>query len=254
MNEIVKFLTDNWQLITSSPTPFALCATLFFGLGYWFVKRAYGKKIQLNKIRLNVVQDELARLENLLADERDDYSYHRAETDALRVDIERMSAIIAGEDPHDNEKEKDKGAIYKQIAGNPQVCPLLSMSLFLRQPEGEIEEAIKKAAPMKKLIFVVIFDPDHPTRSNLSYALGHFLQYQTTRKLVDQSFVCCMVPASNATAKALIPIEDALDNCRWVVLNIEGDVLRSESLYANPDEALARIRNVIDLIEPSLDG
>ena len=252
MDEIANFLIDNWQLITLTPTPFAVCSTLFFGLGYWFVKLVYGNKIQASNARITAIRDELARLENVLADERNDYTYHRSETDALRADIERMSAIIAGEDPHEN--EKDKGAIHKQIAGNPQACPLLSTHLFLRQPEGDIAEAIKKAASMNKLVFMVIFDPHHPTKSNLAYALGHFLQYQTTRKLVDQSFVCCMVPASNDTAKALIPVEDALDNCRWVVLNIEGDILRSESLYASPDEGLARIRKVIDLVEPSLDN
>ncbi len=249
MNEITIFLTDNWLIITTSPTLFALCSALFFGLGYWFVKLIYKKKIQSNKILLEAVRDELARLENVLADERNDYNYHRAETDALRADVERMSAIIAGEDPH--KSEKDQGAIHKQIAGNSQACPLLSTNLFLRQPEDGIEKAIKKAASMKKLVFVVIFDPDHPTKSNLAYALGHFLQYQTTRKLVDQSFVCCMIPVSNKTAKALIPVEDALDNCRWVVLNIQGDVLRSESLYANPDEGLARTREVIDIVESS---
>lgn len=251
MDAISIFLTNNWLIITSSPNLFALCSTFFFGLGYWFVKLIYKKKIQSSTTRLDAVRDELARIENVLADERCDYNYHIAETDALRADVERMSAIIAGEDPHKN--EKDKGAIYKQIAGNSQAYPLLSTNLFLRQPEDSIEKAIKKAASMKKLVFVVIFDPDHPTKSNLAYAVGHFLQYKTTRKLVDQSFVCCMVSVSDETAKALIPTEDALDNCRWVVLNIQGDVLRSESLYANPDEGLARTREVIDIVEPSLD-
>lgn len=252
MDEVANFLIDNWLLIIASPTPYALCSTLFFGLGYCFVKLIYGKKIQVNNLRLTAIRNELARIEHVLADERDDYIYHRSEADALRADIERMSTIIAGEDPHEN--EKDKGAIHKQIAGNPQACPLLCTHLFLRQPEADIEKAIKKAASMKKLVFIVIFDPNHPSKSNLAYALGHFLRYQTTRKLVDQSFVCCMVPASNETAKALIPMEDALDNCRWVVLNIEGDILRSESLYADPDEGLARIRKVINLLEPSLDN
>ena len=252
MDEIANFLIDNLLLIIASPTPFAVCSTLSFFLGYRVVKLIYGKKIQANKSHLSAMYDELARLESVLADERDDYIYHRSESDALRADIEQMSAVIAGEDPHEN--KKDRGAIHKQIAGNPRACPLLSTHLFLRQPEGDIDEAIKKAASMKKLIFIVIFDPSHPTKSNLAYALGHFLQYQTTRKLVDQSFVCCMIPASDKAAKALIPMEDALDNCRWVVLNTEGEILRSESLYASPDEGLARIRKVIDLIEISLDS
>jgi hypothetical protein len=252
LDEIAKFLIENWRPITVSPLPFALSSVFFFGLGYWLVKLIYKKKVQENSARLTTVRDELARLEKVLTDERNDYNYHRAETDALRADIERLSAIIAGEDLHEN--ENDKGAIHKQIAGKPQLCPLLSTNLFLRQPEDNIDEAIKKARLMKKLVFMIIYDPDHPTKSNLAYALGHFLQYQTTRKLVDQSFVCCMVPVSNETAKALIPAEDDLENCRWIVLNVKGDILCSESLHANPDEGLARIRKVIELVEPSLDS
>ena len=247
MEIINTLLIDNWLLVQTHPMSFALCALLFLGLGHRFSKHIYGKRNRLSQSRLTNVRDELARLENVLADEREDFNYHRAEADALRIDIERLSAIINGEKPLDS--DADKGAIHKQIAGNTQTNQLLSAHLFLRRPENCFDDAMKKAAIMNKLLFVIIYDPEHPTKSNLSYSLGHFLQYQTTRKLVDQSFVCVLVPVLDETAKALVPGEDALENCRWVVLNEAGDVLRSESVYPNADEGLSRTREVIEHTE-----
>jgi len=247
LETINTLLMDNWLLVAAHPMSFVLCALLFLGLGYLFSNHVYGKRNRTSQSRLANARDELARLENVLADEREDFNYHRAEADALRIDIERLSAIISGEKPLDS--DADQGAIHKQIAGNTQTNQLLSAHLFLREPEHCIEEAMKKASVINKLLFVIIYDPAHPTKSNLSYSLGHFLQYQTTRKLVDQSFVCVLVSVLDETAKALVPGEDALDNCRWVVLNEAGDVLRSESVYANADEGLIRTREVIEHIE-----
>jgi hypothetical protein len=57
-----------------------------------------------------------------------------------------------------------------------------------------------------------------------------------------------LVGSSDEIAKTLVPEEDALENCRWVVLNAAGKVLRSESVYANPDEGLLRTRKVLETL------
>lgn len=242
MDDILKLLLDNWRIVEAYPIAFAVCAALFLLLGDWLAKLVYKKKLKLSKARLDSVQEELTYLERVLADERDDCYFYRADAGALRADIERLSAILMGEN------DADKSAIDKQIARKVQTSVLLSANLFSRQPGHSIGAALKKAALMDKLVFVIIYDAEHPTKSNLSYALGHFLQYQTTRKLVDKHFFCVLAEHSGETAKTLVPPEDALENCRWVVLNTAGEVLRSESLKANPDEGLRRTREVLEQI------
>lgn len=240
MDNILELLFDNWRLVQASPVAFAICAALFLLLGDWLASLVYKKKLKLSKARLQAVRDELAHLESVLSDERDEHYFYRAEAGALSADIERLSAILEGEN------EADKSAIDKQIARKVQTSVLLSATLFVRQPEHSIVAAMKKAALMDKLVFVIIYDAAHPTKSNLSYALGHFLQYQTTRKLVDKHFICVLAERSDETAKTLVPLDDALNHCRWIVLNAAGEVLRSESLYADPDEGLKRTREVLE--------
>lgn len=92
---------------------------------------------------------------------------------------------------------------------------------------------------------MVIFDPAHPQRSKLNFALGYFMEYQTTKRLVDEHFVPIVGPSSGPQLSALVPEDDPLELCLWVVLNPAGDILRREGVYANPDEGMKRVREVI---------
>jgi len=242
LDDILKGLIDIWRLFEAAPVTFAIWAALFLLFGDGLARLAYRKKLKLSKARFKAVCDELGHLESVLADERDELYFYRAEAGALRADLERLSAILAGEN------DLEKSAIDKQVARKVQTSVLLSATLFNRQPEHSIAAAMKKAAKLDKLIFVIIYDADHPTKSNLSYALGNFLRYQTTRKLVDKSFICVLVASSDEIAKTFVPPQDTLENCRWVVLNAAGAVLRSESLSANPDEGLKKAREVLEHI------
>ncbi len=248
MDEFVKPILDHWHIVQTAPITFAMCAILFLMLGCGLTRLVYKKKIKLSNARLKTAWNELAHFESVLTDERDECMFYRAEAGALSADIERMSIILAGEDPLEN--DANQSAIYKQIAAKPQPSALLCGNLFARHPEYCIEAAMEQAALLNKLVFVIIYNAVHPTKSNLSYALGRFLQYLTTRKLVDKSFVCALVESSNATAKAFVPTDDALEQCRWVVLDQEGEVLRSQTLCANPDEGLKRTREVLELARP----
>lgn len=246
LDDFVNGLVDNWHLVDAWPLPFVVGAVLFFGLGYALAVFGYKKKRKAIKADAARIQDELAHLERVLADERDEYYFYRAEAGALRADIERMSAILAGENPLATDAHKS--AIHKQIASKAKTSVLLCANFFNRQPEHSIMAAMKKAAVVHKLVFVIIYNPAHPTKSNLSYALGHFLQYQSTRKLVDKNFICVLVEGTDDMAKNLVPPDDALNNCRWVVLTAAGEVLRSESLSANPDEGLRMTRQVLEQV------
>ena len=71
------------------------------------------------------------------------------------------------------------------------------------------------------------------------------MEYHTTKKLLDEYFIPAVVKDSNEKAAALVPSDDPLENCLWVVLTPAGEVIKHESVYANPDEGLKRVRAVI---------
>lgn len=116
---------------------------------------------------------------------------------------------------------------------------------FLRQPHDALESGQAEAAEREVLVFVVIYDSEHTTHSKLEYSLGYFMEYQTTKRLVDQHFVTVVGPSSDSALGALVPEDDPLELCLWVVLGPEGTILRREGVYANPDEGLKRVRSVI---------
>jgi hypothetical protein len=95
------------------------------------------------------------------------------------------------------------------------------------------------------LAFVVIYDPRHPTHSKLDYALGHFMEYQTTKRLVDQHFVAVVGPSSDPQLSAFVPEDEPLELALWVVLDSDGNIIRREGIYANSDEGMRRVRQVI---------
>ncbi|QIB41670.1 restriction endonuclease (plasmid) [Rhizobium oryzihabitans] len=131
---------------------------------------------------------------------------------------------------------------------SPSADPQLSTNkFFLRAPHDDLQSARAEAAERNTMVFIVIYDPDHPTHSKLDYSLGYFMEYQTTKRLVDQHFVAVVGPSNDPELSALVPKDDPLENCLWVVLTSTGEILIREGVYANADEGLKRVRQAIDL-------
>lgn len=118
---------------------------------------------------------------------------------------------------------------------------------FLRPPHDDLQTAKDEAAERGLLLFVVVYDPDHPTHSKIDHSLGYFMEYQTVKRLVDQHFVPIVGPSSDAQLSNLVPVDKPLENCLWVVMSPHGQILRQEGVYANPDEGLGRVRQVIEM-------
>ncbi|KSV64882.1 hypothetical protein N185_34410 [Sinorhizobium sp. GW3] len=120
-------------------------------------------------------------------------------------------------------------------------------NFFLRAPHSDLQSGQAEALQRGALVFIVVYDPDHPTRSKLEYSLGYFMEYQTTKRLVDQHFVAVLGPSSDTALRALVPEDDPLENCLWVVTTADGTILRQEGVYANPDEGLKSVREMVAL-------
>lgn len=142
----------------------------------------------------------------------------------------------------------NKWMIASQMIHTPAIIndPQHSINhFFLRHPHVNLTDALIEASARNIPLFIVIYDPEHPSNSRIELSLGYFMEYHTTKKLVDQNFVAVVVPNLTPEIIALIPADDPLEKCLWVVMQPNGDIIRREGVYANPDEGMKRVRAVI---------
>lgn len=119
---------------------------------------------------------------------------------------------------------------------------------FIEEPHSSLGEAKRISKSEGKPIFLIIYDEGHPSKSKLYYSLGCFMDYFTTKRLVQDHFITALVPNTDEDAASLIPPDDPLENCLWVVLDPSGGIIRREGVYANPDEGLKRVRTVVSTL------
>ncbi|WP_160312469.1 serine/threonine protein kinase [Caballeronia mineralivorans] len=122
---------------------------------------------------------------------------------------------------------------------------VVTRGFFKSRPCGTLEEVTAKSGLSGKPAFVIVFDDSNATMSKLDHSLGFFMEYQTTKELVDAHFETAIVRASLVRDAAMIPRDDPLETPRWIVTAPDGTVLVSESVYPNPDEGLKRVRDLI---------
>lgn len=134
---------------------------------------------------------------------------------------------------------------YAATPAPPRPLPITDR-YFLRQPHAQLADAQAEAAARGVPVFAVAYDPDHSSRSGLEYCLGHFMAWETTKRLVDEHFVPAVGPTSDPAFAALVPEDDPLEECRLVIFSGE-TILRSESVYANPSEGRKRVMGAIAL-------
>lgn len=237
----MESLVAQWEAILANPLAFVSCAGVCFAAGFAFGKLFYGTQTEIAKERLESARDNLALLEKEKASQFQELSHTKAEVAALRSDIDRAPVTSRPTSVGDTAVLTKSPTQLDRLS--PVVVP--SGDLFLRPPSATLQDALAKAKQSQRAIFLVIYDAEHPTRSKLAFTLGYFLEYQTTRKLVDEYFEAAVAPVSSLPDKALVPPEDPLEKPRWVVLAPDGRVIRSEGLYANPDVGLERTREVI---------
>lgn len=259
--DISKFLMDHWSVIAAAPEAFFTCALLSGFAGFGVARLLFGSQVdnlksqaELNKTRLETARDDLARLERVNAEGEKSRDFLQAELSGMRADIDRMPRIKSGTGPPPH--DLTDGDIYLRFDPDRSMPSVDdgTAHLFVRAPIHEFVLALEEAQRLKKPVFLVIYDSNHPTRSKLAFTLGYFLEYETTRKLVDEHFVVAVVASTDVKASGLVPANDPLERARWVILSWDGTVLHSEGLRANPDEGLEQTRNAIALADRYADA
>ncbi|MGQ1909154.1 hypothetical protein ACT3CE_05145 [Marinifilum sp. RC60d5] len=116
---------------------------------------------------------------------------------------------------------------------------------FLGKVHTDLKHAKELSKKANKPMFVVIYNKLHPKLSKLEHSLGYFMEYETTKKMVNNNFIQVLTDSEKPEVKELIPAEEPLENCLLTVLTPDNGILRQEGVYANPDEGLKRTKEII---------
>lgn len=119
-------------------------------------------------------------------------------------------------------------------------------SFFIGATLTNLSEALSAAKKEYKGVFIVIYDREHSTNSQLDYSLGCFTRYEQTKRLINQYFIQAIISSDSKNIRAYIPQNYHMENCLLVVLNYEGNIVRQEGVYANADEGLKRVNYDIE--------
>lgn len=122
---------------------------------------------------------------------------------------------------------------------------------FSSPPFVSLHESLKAAKTRGVPVFAVIYDENHLLKSRIEHVLGYFMEYETTKKLVEENFVAALIPVEEGSVRGLIPEDDPLEKCRLVVLRPDGSVMASEGVYANADVGLGRVREIMNDWKPN---
>ncbi|WP_278443817.1 hypothetical protein [Pseudomonas oryzihabitans] len=256
----IDFLEKNITWIKENPISFIMICGVSFLAGYKFSKiindglvASLKGTADLHKEQRDNALKELERKVSRENEDVDEVKHLRAALDALRADVNNIPKISYGLNVPDNSFGKD-GDVYFQVADevagiSTSIEKRISFvdDMFLNKPFNSFEQALQASEINQKPVFLVVYDADHPELSKLAYALGYFLEFSLTRKLIDQYFVAAVVPSQDFTITKLIPEDDPLEECRLVVLN-NGKVIYSDSVYANAKEALKIVRSIIKML------
>lgn len=116
---------------------------------------------------------------------------------------------------------------------------------FLGKVLDNLEEARKLSKKQNKPMFIVVYDKNHQRLSQLDYSLGYFMEYKTTKRLVFDNFIQVLIDSEKPGIKDILPLEESLENCYLIILSPDDKLLVQESVYANPDEGLKRVKEFV---------
>ena len=117
---------------------------------------------------------------------------------------------------------------------------------FIGKVQTDLNQAKELSKKSNKPLFIVIYDKTHPKLSKLDYSLGYFMEYETTKKLVNNNFIQVLIDSGKPEVRELVPAEEPLENCLLTILTPDNKIIRQEGVYANPDEGLKRTKEIIE--------
>ena len=154
----------------------------------------------------------------------------------------RLDAI--GPDPNVEFTSGLRSHFLKGIRGliEAPTQQVVHRGFFRAIPFSTLADALVEAKRRDRPVFAVVYDQSSSTLSKLDNALGYFMEYASTKDLVDGNFVVALVATTEATH---LVTSSPLELARWFLLDKNGSILDQRDVYANPDEGLNTVRRLV---------
>lgn len=114
---------------------------------------------------------------------------------------------------------------------------------FGQAPGRDIDAALKRATKDKKRVFVTFHDPKGDYNDQ-GLAIKYFTDLQETKELLKANFIIVLLPRGH---KDLEPYTRGMNTERplYIVLNSNGTKVKADSIYANPEEGLRIVKELV---------
>ncbi len=152
--------------------------------------------------------------------------------------------ILKNQQQEEEQEERDE--TVEAVETNEKSNIKRDSKYFKGKVYESLEEAQKIAELKNKPIFLVVYDKDHPRLSKLDYSLKYFMDYDTTKNLVQENFIQVLSDSKRENVDSLIPSDEPLENCLLTILTPNLEIIKQEGVYANSDEGLKRVRGFIE--------
>jgi hypothetical protein len=144
------------------------------------------------------------------------------------------------------ENSQDKTAIPSEAVIHHTTTELFNR-FFSGQVFNHFFQARKQSQETNVPVFLVVFDQDNPKKSRIDYYLRWFMEYDSTKQLVEENFIQVLASSTDEGVSEYIPLDDPLEHCLLLVLTPNGEIIRRKGVPGNPDDALNFVRECISL-------
>ncbi len=110
-------------------------------------------------------------------------------------------------------------------------------------PGRDLDAALKRAQKENKRIFLAIYDPKGDYNDQ-GLQIKYFTDMEETKKLLKENFIIVLLARTHKDAAKYI-VGMNTERPRYILLSSTGTKLKDDTLAANPEDGLRRIKELL---------
>lgn len=115
---------------------------------------------------------------------------------------------------------------------------------FGTAPGHDLNAALKRAEKDKKRVLLFFWNPKEKDYPGLD--MKYFAELKETKKLLKDNFILVLLDRGHNQVKKYLP-EGNIEKPWWVLIEADGQLVRQKAVYANPDEGLKTVKELVAL-------
>lgn len=114
---------------------------------------------------------------------------------------------------------------------------------FGQVPGRDLDSALKRSTTEKKRVLLFFWNSKEKERSP-GLEMRYFAEREETKKLLKDNFILVLLDRGHQDVKRLVPDRN-IEKAQWVLIGADGNVIKSEPVYGNPDVGLKVVKELI---------